>query len=138
MRRVLLVALIGALSLLSLPAESTPKQYPWQKAPGPIAGRWVIACADAQGTQIAVSISGTTATATVVSPKGSIKARGYKAGETILKLAADDHGDWVGKLRWKSVSGDKRWDPIRLVASSQQLNATMTTDSCFQKMPKGR
>jgi hypothetical protein len=53
-----------------------------------------------------------------------------------LRLAADDYGDWVGTLRWRSVSGVDRWDPIRLVATDEQLDATITTDECYKKMQR--
>jgi hypothetical protein len=53
-------------------------------------------------------------------------------------LAADDYGDWVGHFKWRSVAGAERWEPIRLVATRDLLNATMTIDDCYRNMTRAR
>jgi len=62
--------------------------------------------------------------------------RGYKEGDDILHLTVDDWGQWVGQLRWRSVAGVGRQDPIRFVATANRLDAVMTTDECYRGMPR--
>jgi hypothetical protein len=62
--------------------------------------------------------------------------RTYKAGEEILRLEADDYGDWVGQLHWRGPARADHWDSIRFVATPDVLDATMTTDLCYRKMPR--
>ena len=71
-----------------------------------------------------------------ISELGAAGKYGYSEGEEILRLEADDFGKWVGQLKWRSVAGVQRWDPITFVATAEKLNATMTTDACYKDMPR--
>jgi hypothetical protein len=135
MRRLL----VGLFALgLSTPVVADTVKYPWAKPPGPIAGRFKVSCENSQGLTIEFSLQGEKRAVGRVAALGAAGKYGYKEGEEILKLDADDYGDWVGQLKWRSVSGIERWDPIRLVASANTLNATMTTDGCYRDMPRVR
>jgi hypothetical protein len=71
-----------------------------------------------------------------VSKVGNGSVVGYTVGEEIIRLDADDYGDWVGRLHWRAVHPHDRWDPIRFVATSWGVDATMTTDPCFKNMSR--
>jgi hypothetical protein len=116
-------------------APTTPKKLPWMKPPGPIEGRWKVTCPGADGMIVAFSVVDKKATGRVEDPGAGTKY-GYAKGEEILRLEADDFGDWVGQLEWRSVAGVTRWDPIRFVASADVLDATMTTSECYRHMPR--
>jgi hypothetical protein len=119
-------------------AHDAPKQYPWQKDPGPIAGRWRVSCAHSAGMAIEFTLATPKSASGRICELGKGGKYGYSQGEEILRLDADDFGDWVGKLKWRSVAGVERWDPIRMVATADRLNATMTTDECYKDMPRER
>jgi hypothetical protein len=123
--------------LLATVAQAAPTQpkTPWKKPAGPIAGRWKVTCAGADGMIIAVTVVENKATGRVEDPGAGTKY-GYAKGEEILRLEADDFGDWVGQLEWRGVSGVTRWDPIRMVATAEVLDATMTTSECYRHMPR--
>jgi hypothetical protein len=133
MARRLPTALLVA-TLVGLPGVAWAR-YPWERDPGPIAGRWQASCPGSRDFIIEVSVSGKRAVGRVAAVGvGEAARRGYVAREEILRLDADDYGDWVGQFRWRSVSGADRWEPIRLVATQELLNATMTIDDCFRNM----
>jgi hypothetical protein len=115
---------------------SSPRRYPWQKDPGPIAGRWGVSCPGSAGMILEVTVRGKTEASGRVAALGRAGRYGYAEGEEILRLQADDFGDWVGELKWRNVRGVIRWDPIRMVASAERLKATMTTDPCYKDMPR--
>ncbi len=112
-------------------------RFPWQKDPGPIAGRWFAMCEEKAGMAIEFSVDGKRATGQV-SSLGTAGIFGYSIGEQVFRLEAADNGDWVGQLHWRGVGNRERWDPIRFVATYWQLDATMTTDNCYKKMPRAR
>lgn len=125
---------------LVLPSSAEAK-YPFEKDPGPIAGYWQATCAGAKDFVVDVTVGrdGKTATGRVsVVGKGDAAKRGYVLREEILHLSADDYGDWVGQFKWRSAAGQERWDPIRMVATPDHLNATMTIDDCFRNMSRPR
>src|SRR5262249_56907468 len=113
-------------------------KYAWQKDPGPIGGRWKVSCPDSAGMIVEFSLKSPTVAMGRVAEVGSAAKFGYTQGEEIFRLEADDFGDWVGQLRWRSVAGANRWEPIRFVASPDTLNATITMDPCYKDMPRVR
>lgn len=124
----------AAFALVTFGIASTVEAQSWKKKPGPIAGVWQVSCADSAGMQITVRTPSPKRAIGYVSRLGKADQYGYRLNEVIFDLRADDYGDWVGKLRWRSVYGANRWDPIRLVATPTLLNATMTTDRCYTNM----
>lgn len=112
------------------------KKLAWEKAPGPIAGRWRASCPDSKNMVIEVELQGEKKAAGHIVELGAAGKYGYTQGEEIFRLSADDYGDWVGQLHWRSVSGAERWEPIRLVAAADLLDATITTDDCYKKMQR--
>jgi hypothetical protein len=133
-RRLLALAIL-AVATVAVAAPS--KKTPWKNAPGPIQGRRKATSPGADGMIVAFTVDGTKAVGHVDEP-GAASAYGYKKGEEILRLEADDYGDWVGQLEWRSVGGTTRWDPIRFRASDDLLDATMTTSECYRHMPRVR
>ncbi|HEY3353185.1 MAG TPA: hypothetical protein VGQ83_08065 [Polyangia bacterium] len=138
-KRILLVGFVAvtAAALMS-PASAQKKKYPWEKEPGPIAGRWKATCPNSSGLVIEFSLNGEKKAVGRIAELGAAGKYGYKAGEEIFRVSADDFGDWVGQLKWRSVAGAERWDSIRFVATQEKLNATMTTDDCYKNMPRVR
>ena len=134
-RRILGVSLILLGTTLATAARAEEKHGAWQRDPGPISGRWSATCDDLAGMVVNFSVDGKKATGRV-SSLGKAGVFGYSVGEEILQLEADDYGDWVGKLQRRGLGSKPRWDSIRFVATSTQLNATMTTDDCYKKMPR--
>jgi hypothetical protein len=130
--------IVGGLlaCMLASPARAEPVKYPWAKPPGPIAGRFKLTCEGSKDMVVEFSLQGEKKAIGHVASLGEAAKYGYKQGDEILKLEADDYGDWVGQLKWRSVGGVERWDPIRLVATSEALHATMTTDTCYRNMPR--
>jgi hypothetical protein len=139
LKRILLVGVVAlvAAALLS-PASAQKKRYPWEKDPGPIAGKWKATCPASGNFIIEFKLAGEKKAVGTVAELGAAGKYGYKVGEEIFRLSADDFGDWVGQLKWRSVAGAERWDPIRMVATEDKLNATMTTDDCYKNMPRVR
>lgn len=125
---------VTTLAQAAAPPKAPPKT-PWKKPAGPIEGRWKVTCAGADGMIIAVTVVEKKATGRVEDP-GAGSKYGYAKGEEILRLEADDFGDWVGQLEWRGISGVTRWDPIRFVATPELLDATMTTSECYRHMPR--
>ena len=134
---------VGTFAIVSLllgatadAAPSGDKKYPWERPPGPIAGLWRVTCADSAGMQISFKLVDTKNAVGVIAKLGAAKQFGYRKGETIFKLEAQDSGAWQGKLLWRSVSRVRRWDPIYLVASGDTLSAQMSTDACYRNMTR--
>lgn len=126
------------LGVLVIPTSAQAK-YPWEREPGPIGGFWQATCPGAKDfiVELTVGRGGKTATGRVAAVgKGDAARRGYLLREEILHLAADDYGDWVGQSKWRSAAGQERWDPIRMVATADRLNATMTIDDCLRNMSR--
>jgi hypothetical protein len=134
-KRILDVSLLLFGTVLAMSALAGDKRLPWQKDPGPIAGRWSVTCAERAGMVIEFSVNGNRATGRVFQ-LDTAGAFGYSVGEEILRLEANAFGDWVGQLHWRAVSADGRWDPIRFVATPTELDATITTDNCYKRMPR--
>jgi len=131
-----LVALVAAAVATS--ADAQKKRYPWQKDAVSIAGRWKASCPNSAGMVIEFTQTGDNKATGRIAELGAAGKYGYKAGDEIFRLSADDFGEWVGQLRWRSVAGAERWDPIRFVATTDRLNATQTTDDCYKNMPRVR
>jgi hypothetical protein len=137
LKRILMVLLVAIAAVAFVASASAQKKkYPWEKEPGPIAGRWKATCPASGNFQIEFRLTGDKKASGTVAELGNAGKYGYKAGEEIFRVAADDFGDWVGQLKWRSVAGAERWDPVRLVATTDKLNATMTTDDCYKNMPR--
>ena len=136
-KRTLGVSLLLFGTALATATMAEGKRLPWQKDPGPIAGRWSVTCAERAGMVVEFSVNGRRATGRV-SQLDIAGAFGYSVGEEILRLEANDFGDWAGQLHWRAVHSNDRWDPIRFVATSTQLDATITTDNCYKNMPRAR
>ncbi|MGA7743944.1 MAG: hypothetical protein ABSF35_03660 [Polyangia bacterium] len=134
-KRILGASLLFLATALVATARGADERFPWQKDPGPIAGRWSVTCDEMAGMVVEFRVDGKKATGRV-SHLGKAGLFGYSVGEEMLRLEADDHGDWVGQLRWRGLGSKDRWEPIRLVATSSQLDATMTTDNCYKQMPR--
>lgn len=132
------VALLTQLLSLAAAGRQQPKKYPWEKEPGPIAGRWKVTCARSAGMIVEVGLQSKTTASGHVAVLGAAEKYGYSAGEEMLRLEADDLGKWVGQLKWRSVAGVQRWDPITMIATAEKLNAIMTTDDCYKDMPRVR
>ncbi len=129
---------IGLWLVVLLAPTSAHAKYPWEKEPGPIAGSWRVTCPERQGMVIRFSLDGTTKATGKIAELGSASKYGYRQGEEILRLTADDFGKWVGQLKWRNLQGTERWDPITFVATAGELDASMTTDGCYKKMPRAR
>jgi hypothetical protein len=127
----LVLALMTLLGAATANADNPPKKFPWQKDPGPIAGRWAISCDAQKGLTIEVEAAGNKATGKI-HEVGAASKYGYKKGEEILRLTADDYGDWVGTVLWRSVAGVERWDPIRFVATPDELKGTIVIEPCWR------
>jgi hypothetical protein len=127
-----------ATMLVTTAAAAQPKPYPWQKEPGPIAGRWKATCSASGNLVVEFRLVGDKKASGTIAELGAAAARGYRQGEEIFRVSADDYGDWVGQLKWRSVLGVERWDPVRLVAMADKLDATMTTDDCYKSMPRAK
>jgi hypothetical protein len=136
-KRILGTSLLLVATALASATMAEAKHYSWQKDPGPIAGRWSLTCQDMEGMVVEFRVDDKKATGSI-SQVGKAAAMGYSFGEEIFRLEADDFGDWVGQLLWKGADGRKRWDPIRFVATSTQLDASTGMDSCYKKMPRAR
>ena len=54
------------------------------------------------------TVNGNEAVGKVVDP-GAAKRYGFVKGEEVFRLTADSYGDWVGKTRWRSVTGAQHW-----------------------------
>ncbi len=135
-KRIVMMSLVALGSLVLATPASAQKHYSWEKAPGPIAGEWKATCPASGNLIIEFRLSGDKQASGYVAELGNAGKYGYTQGEEIFRLTADDFGDWVGQLKWRSVSGAERWEPIRLVATQDELNATMTSDNCYKNMPR--
>lgn len=129
------ISLLGVPLLLFAGGLFAAGKYPYEKAPGPIAGSWKMSC-ESRGTMVVTVTADDHTAVGRISDLGTVGKYGYQVGVEILRLEADDFGDWVGKLLWRSISGDSHWDSIRMVATSNQLSATMTTDPCFRNLTR--
>jgi hypothetical protein len=121
-------------------AAPSPTSVPGlvDKPPSPIAGVWRVPCPENQGELIEFTVRGTQAVGTVVDPGASVKY-GFHRGEEIFRLKLDDgHGDWLGQVHWRGVSGAEHWDSIRFSATATMLDATMTNEPCYRSMPRAR
>ena len=110
---------------------------PADRPPSPIAGAWRMGCPEDVGMVVEFVVDQRKAVGRIVEP-GAATKYGYKKGEEMFHLAADAHGDWVGEVRWRGVSGTQHWDGIRMVAQASALTATMTNDGCYKTMAKVR
>ena len=123
-------------------AGSLADLFPWMKPPAPIAGRWKLAdnalCKRVK--QVVVEIVVTpddpkTATGRIVGLKASTSREyGFRRGEEVMQLRADDYGNWRGKVKWRSVTRAQRWDPVYFVLDGGKLSGTMSTDDCWKGM----
>src|SRR5262249_30478580 len=134
------ISLIVCLACLWAPghAHGQAKKYPWQKEAGPIAGRWKATCARSAGLIIQFDRVGEKQAVGRIAALGQAAKYHYKQGEEIFRVEATDLGKWVGQLKWRSVAGVERWDPVTLIATDSQLDAVMTTDDCYKNMPRVR
>jgi hypothetical protein len=134
--RIALASLLFATLVTGVGARADEQHtYPWQKPPGPIAGSWKVTCPYMAGMVVEFAVAGDKATGKIaVLGQGSIRT--YKQGEEILHLSVDDFGEWSGKLVWRSAAGAQHEDAIRFVATTDKLNATMTTDECYKNMTR--
>jgi hypothetical protein len=110
-------------------------KYPWAKQAGPINGQWKTTCKESAGMVVEFSVHGGKATGSIAKLGGAGKY-GYSQGQEIMRLTATDLGKWAGQLRWRSVSGMERWDPITFVVKGNELDAVQTTDQCYRNMPR--
>jgi hypothetical protein len=133
----LMLTLGLAVATLAYAAPPKKPATPWKKPAGPIEGRWKATCPGADGMVVAITVDDKKATGRVEDPGAGAKY-GYAKGEEILRLDADDFGEWVGQLEWRGISGVTRWDPIRFVAGPAELDAVMTTSDCYRKMTRVR
>jgi hypothetical protein len=139
---ILLAACAGAQAANAAPVANVgsigPSIASADKPPGPIGGVFRVTCAENQGELIELTVRGTRAVGTVVEPGASAKY-GFRKGEEVFRLNVDDgHGDWVGQVHWRGVSGAEHWDSIRFAASVNELVATMTNEPCYRNMPRAR
>lgn len=123
-------------TLLGTAGRGLADKFPWEKPPGPIAGKWQTTCANRGAMVVEIVVEGETKAVGRIVQIGNGAHYGYSLGEEVLKLEANLFGVWVGQLQWRGYSGDTRWDPIQLVATDGFLDATITTDDCYKKMPR--
>jgi len=139
LKRILMVALVALAAVaFATSASAQKKKYPWEKEPGPIAGKWKATCPASGNLVIEFRLVGDKKASGTIAELGGAGKYGYKAGEEIFRVGADDFGEWVGQLKWRSVAGAERWDSVRLIAAPDKLNATMTTDDCYKNMSRVR
>ena len=110
-KRTLGVSLLFLGTVLATASLAGEKRFPWQKNPGPIAGRWSVTCKERAGMVVEITVDGKSATGQVFRlDKAGVY--GYSVGEEILRLEANDYGDWVGQLHWRAQYSKDRWDPV--------------------------
>jgi hypothetical protein len=119
------------------PGNSGPNKFAFGAPPGPIAGRWVTTCPFTADMVVEIKVDGRAAVGRIA-VLGQGAKRGYTEGGEILHLTADDFGQWVGQLHWRSVAGMDRQDPIRFVATANKLDAVMSTDECYKGMRRAQ
>ena len=129
---------IGSPPVTGATRPGTPVAEPFaDRPPGPIAGSFRVTCSANEGEIFEFTVNGNRAVGRVADP-GTAEKYGFKRNEEAFKLAADSYGDWVGQVRFRSVTGAEHWDGIRLVATVASLNATMTNEPCYRSMPRVR
>jgi hypothetical protein len=119
------------------PDNNGPHKFVFGAPPGPIAGRWVTTCPYTADMVVEIKVDGNAAVGRIAVLGQGVK-RGYTQGDEILHLRADDFGQWVGQLHWRSVAGMDRQDPIRFVATANKLDAVMSTDECYKGMSRAQ
>lgn len=133
-RRQRTAVVLGTLCALASDVAQAAQKYPWEKPPGPIAGSWKTSCAGSAGMVINFVLEGDKKAVGRIAELGAAGKYGYKRGEEIFRLSATDLGKWVGQLKWRSVAGALRWEPISFVASPDRLDAVATMDDCYKSM----
>lgn len=121
---------------VAAPAAAPPQPFV-DRAPGPIAGSYRVTCAENEGEIIEFTVAGQKAVGRVAEP-GTAKKYGFQKGEEVFRLTPDSYGDWVGEVRFRSVTGAQHWDGVRLVATDALLSATITNEPCYRSMPRVR
>jgi hypothetical protein len=116
-------------------AAARNQNEPYPAPPDPIGGTWKCTCPSFAGMTVELTVAKNTASGKIV-VLGNAGNYGFKPGEVIFQLEANDFGAWVGKARWRSLSGAERWDPIRIHATANELRATQTTEDCYRSMPR--
>ena len=106
-------------------------------APPTIAGWYRMSCPEDEGMIVEMTLDQKKAVGRVVEP-GAASKYGYKKGEEMFHLTADPHGDWLGEVHWRGVSGSQHWDSIRIAVGAGGLTATMTNDGCYRNMARIR
>jgi hypothetical protein len=130
------LALLAVPIALALIGSVASAKYPWAKSAGAIQGKWRATCKESAGLVIEFSMQGPDKAVGHIATLGKAGKYGYKTGEEIFRVTATDLGKWAGKLKWRSVSGTERWDPITFVVMAGQLDAVQTTDTCYKGMPR--
>jgi hypothetical protein len=122
------------------PGNNGPHRFVFGASPGPIAGRWVTTCPYTAGMVVDIKVDKADGKSAVghIAFLGQGVRRGCIEGDELLHLTADDFGQWVGHLHWRSVAGMDRQDPIRFVATANKLDAIMSTDECYKGMPRAQ
>ena len=123
-------------------AGSSADLFPWMKPPVPIAGRWKVAgnalCKRVKGVVVEIVAAPDdpkAATGRVVEiDAATSREYGFRRGEEIMQLRADDYGNWRGKVKWRSVTKVQRWDPVYFVLEGGKLSGTMSSDDCWKGM----
>ena len=136
-KRTVAVAVFLAVGVLASVTAGQQK-FPWMKAPGPIEGRWKVSCDELSGMVLEFQKAKPGEVSGAVLTTGKAARRGYQKGEEIFKLTANDFGAWVGKHKWRAVTGVVRWDPVYFIATTETLDATMTTEHCWKKMGRSQ
>jgi hypothetical protein len=106
-------------------------------SPSTLAGSWRMSCPDNEGMIVEFAVDQGKAVGKVVEP-GKAAKYGYKKGEDMFHLTYDPHGDWLGEVRWRGVSGAQHWDSIRMAVQGTTLAATMTNEACYKNMARVR
>ena len=105
-------------------------------APPPINGQYRFSCPENEGMIVEMATAdGKKAVGRIVAV-GAAAKYGYKVGEEMFHLNYDPHGDWLGEVHFRSVSGAQHWDSIRMVVQANALVATMTNDGCYKNMAR--
>jgi hypothetical protein len=106
-------------------------------SPSTIVGTWRTSCPENEGMLVEMTLDGKKAVGRVVET-GAAKKYGYVKGEEMFRLNWDPHGDWLGEVRWRGVSGAQHWDSIRMQVQGDVLRATMTNDGCYKNMTRAK
>jgi hypothetical protein len=141
-----LVAASGLAETQAAPNKprASSNTFPWMRVAPPIAGTWQLAqapgCQALAGmvvTIVTADSQPTVATGTVTKLSAN-NILGYRKGEVVMKLRANDFGLWPAKILWRSILGVQRWDPGTFSVQGQTIEGKMLVDRCWSRLTRAR